>query len=149
MLIHAHRRWPKAINAHLWPYALRYVSDIYNSTLTTARHGKAPIELFSGAPASFDITTVHTFGCPTYVLHNDMQAGKKIPKWSSCARVRIYLGFSAQHMHTVSLVLSLSSGLTSPQFHTQFDDTFTMVRLGNLQPVSGSMAGKGGIHNDK
>ena len=136
MLIHAHRRWSKAIDAHLWPYALRYAADIYNNTPTMARHGKAPIEIFSGGPVNFDITTAHTFGCPAYVLHNDMQAGKKIPKWTSRARVGIYLGFSAQHARTVSLILSLSSGLTSPQFHVRFDDTFTTVRPGNPQPTS-------------
>ena len=32
MLIHANRRWPTAINAHLWPYALRMANEVYNVT---------------------------------------------------------------------------------------------------------------------
>ena len=78
---------------------------------------------------------IPSVGCLTYVLHNDMQAGKILPKWSSRTWVGINLGFSAQHTHMVSLILSLSSGLTSLQFHTWFDDTFSTVCPGNLQPV--------------
>jgi hypothetical protein len=31
MLIHANRRWPQAITANLWPYALRMANDAFNS----------------------------------------------------------------------------------------------------------------------
>ena len=34
MLIHANARWPEAINAHLWPYALHLASEAYNKTPT-------------------------------------------------------------------------------------------------------------------
>ena len=30
MLLHAISRWPKAINIHLWPYALRQASHVSN-----------------------------------------------------------------------------------------------------------------------
>ena len=32
MLIHANRRWPEVVNAHLWPYAIRMANDIFNHT---------------------------------------------------------------------------------------------------------------------
>jgi hypothetical protein len=43
-----------------------------------------------------------------------MQAGKKIDKWAERASVGIYLGRSSQHARTVALVLSKTTGLTSP-----------------------------------
>jgi hypothetical protein len=51
-----------------------------------------------------------------YVPHNAMAAGKKLDKWSERTRVGVYLGKSSQHARTVALVLSLTTGLTSPQF---------------------------------
>ena len=32
MLLHAVRRWPKAIDIHLWPYAIRMADDNMNNT---------------------------------------------------------------------------------------------------------------------
>ncbi|KAI2513038.1 hypothetical protein MHU86_1329 [Fragilaria crotonensis] len=37
MLIHAQHRWPKAIDAHLWPYALRVANEVHNSTASSGR----------------------------------------------------------------------------------------------------------------
>ncbi len=37
MLIHAEHRWPKAIDAHLWSYALRVANEVHNSTATLGR----------------------------------------------------------------------------------------------------------------
>ena len=73
-----------------------------------------------------------------YVLRNAMQAGKKIQKWQERARVGIYLGISPQHVRTVALVLSLTTGLTSPQFHVHVDSTFQTMRhsFGNQLPQS-------------
>ena len=40
------------------------------------------------------------------------------------ARVGVYLGHSTQHSKSIALVLSLETGLVSPQFHCSFDDLF-------------------------
>ena len=42
VLIHANRRWPAAINAHLWPCALREANDRWNS-MCNAHLGDTPI----------------------------------------------------------------------------------------------------------
>jgi hypothetical protein len=138
MLIHANRRWNTAIDSHLWPYALRYACDTYNHAPLKRNGHVTPVERFSGSKVAFNIRHAHTFGCPVYVLNNSVQAGKKIPKWSERARVGIFLGLSPQHARTVSLVLSLTSGLTSPQFHTKFDDGFQTMRrsFGEAPPES-------------
>jgi Reverse transcriptase (RNA-dependent DNA polymerase) len=66
----------------------------------------------------------HPFGCPAYVLDSQLQSGKTIPKWESRSRLGIYLGPSLQHARSVGLVLSLSTGMVSPQFHVRYDDEF-------------------------
>jgi hypothetical protein len=138
MLIHANRRWPSAIDTHLWPYAIRYASDMFNHSPMKKHQGQSPIERFSSSLVSFNIRNAHTFGCPTYVLDNKLQQEKSVPKWSERARVGIFLGYSPQHARTVTLILSLSSGLTSPQFHTKFDDAFITMRtsFGDSPPQS-------------
>ena len=72
------------------------------------------------------------------MLDNALQQSKKIGKWTKRARVGIYLGRSSQHARTVTLVLSLETGLTSPQFHIKVDSTFQMMRqsFGQQQPTS-------------
>jgi hypothetical protein len=40
------------------------------------------------------------------------------------------LGLSPMHAHNVHLVLSLTTGLVSPQFHVRFDDFFETCKYG-------------------
>ena len=138
MLIHAQRRWPTAITTHLWPYAVRYANDMFNEAPMQKHKETTPMELFSGSHVRFNFRLTHTFGCPSYVLDNELQSGMSIPKWAERARVGIFLGYSPQHARTVGLILSLSSGLTSPQFHVQYDDQFETMRksFGETQPIS-------------
>lgn len=125
-LLQASTLWPTAINTHLWPYALRKACDDINKV---QHHTKmeSPIELFSGVHVKPDLQNNHPFGCPVYVLHKDLQAGQKIPKWEARARLGIYLGPSMIHASNVGLVLSLSTGCVSPQYHLKYDDKFITV----------------------
>ena len=47
--------------------------------------------------------------------------------FSTRARVGLYLGHSPMHAKSVSLVLNITTGLVSPQFHIKFDDYFETV----------------------
>lgn len=137
MMIHANRRWPTAINANLWLYALRLANQIYNAT-PAVKSQKIPIETFMGSQVAEHPKDWHHFGAPTYVLDNQMQSAQKIDKWTHRARVGVYLGRSQQHARNISLVLSLETGLVSPQFHIKVDSTFQTMRasFGNKQPPS-------------
>eukprot|EP00978_Attheya_sp_CCMP212_P037788 scaffold181389_cov64-Attheya_sp.AAC.3 len=121
-----------AISTHLWPYALRSANDSINHA-PRLLDKVIPIEAFTGTQLPMRVRLQHTFGCPTYALNNKLQGGKSIPKWQERARVGIYLGLSPQHSRSVALVLSLTTGLVSPQFHVEFDDFFETVgkRAGN------------------
>jgi hypothetical protein len=118
MLIHSSTRWPDAINAHLWPYALRTANDIMNATVNL-KTKQVPIEMFTNSRIRTNLQHWYHFGCPVYVLDSDLQAGRKIDKWDNRSRVAVYLGRSPNHARTVALCLSLKTGNVSPQFHFQ------------------------------
>lgn len=125
-LVHAKHRWSTAISANLWPYALRLANLVHQ--ITPDASGISRLEKFSGNEIRADLKHIHHFGCPTYVL--TVQDGKKGPKWEERARCGVYLGHSPLHARSVSLVLSLETGLVSPQFHVVHDDLFETVTPG-------------------
>lgn len=96
---------------------------------------ESPLEKFSKTKIRPNFKEVHPFGCPAYALDGRIQSGKKAKKWEVCARLAIYLGPSPQHARSVGLVLSLVTGLVSPQFHVKYDDTFSTLR-NSVIPVS-------------
>lgn len=126
MLVHANHRWPEAINANLWPYAIRMANFIHQ--VTPDKSGVSPLDRFTQSEVKTNLKHLHHFGCPAYV--HSVEDGKKGSKWSERARCGIYLGPSPHHARNVSLVLSLETGLVSPQFHVVHDDLFETVRKG-------------------
>ena len=137
-LLHAKQRWPEAITANLWPYAMRMACEISNFA-PGIKDSVSPIELFSQVDVAPKVKHSHTFGSPVYVLRTKLQtAGKSVPKWEEKARIGIFLGFSPRHSRKVALVLSLETGHLSPQFHCKFDDFFETMRpsAGNKAPAS-------------
>jgi hypothetical protein len=53
-----------------------------------------------------------------------MKNGRKARKQQDRTKTGINLRFSSRHAHLVSLVLSLLTGVVSPQFHHSYDDLF-------------------------
>ena len=90
-ILHATARWPAAISTYLWPYALRTANDVLVSA-PRQKDGKSAMELFCKTAVTLKVEKFRPFGCPVYILNSDLQAGKKIDKWYSRARVGIYLG---------------------------------------------------------
>jgi hypothetical protein len=79
MLLHAKRRWPSAVTANLWPYAIRLANEVHNFAPGT-KSGVSPIELFSQVQVSPRVRHCHMFSCPVYVLDGKLQAGQPLPK---------------------------------------------------------------------
>jgi len=128
-LAHANYRWKRAITANLWPYALRLANDAYNATpLKSNEQAYSPAQLFAGSKVNPNKKHFQPFGCPVYVLSQELQQQKPYHKWKERANVGIYLGRSPQHQRNVALVLNLSTGHVSPQFHVSFDPTFETIK---------------------
>jgi Reverse transcriptase (RNA-dependent DNA polymerase) len=134
-LIHANLRWPDAVDARLWPYAIRHANESLNRTVFPGKN-ETPLESFSQTKVMPSMKDSRPFGCPAYVLDGRLQSGDKIGKWASRSRLAIYLGHSSQHARSVALVLSLTTGLVSPQYHVRFDYTFETIRNDRYQPRS-------------
>lgn len=125
MLLHSIYRWPSAVTIHLWPYALRYAAHVFNNT--PLKDGISPMEKFSSTDVTANLKHFHTFGCPVYALDERLQANKHIASWKKRARLGINLGPSPRHARNVSLVLSLTTGLVSPQYHLIHDEFFETI----------------------
>ena len=98
MLIHASRRWKGSVTTNLWPYAMRMANDIYNNSPCFQLEGKVtPLQYVSRTTVQANQKHFKTFGCPVYVLNNQLQLGKPFAKWKERARVGIYLGQSPHH----------------------------------------------------
>ncbi len=114
------------------------VNKVHNSIPITGKNGVPPTELFHESKVQPNLKHIYPFGCPVFVLNDQMQAGEKLPKWELRARIGIYLGMLLQHARTVALVLNMNTGHVSRQCHAKFDPRFELVRgsLGNLAPPS-------------
>jgi Reverse transcriptase (RNA-dependent DNA polymerase) len=134
-LIHANRRWPDAVDTRLWPYALLYANEALIKTPFPGSKS-TPLELFSGTKVVPNIENEHPFGCPAYALDGHLQGKQKIPKWVPRSRLAVFLGHSTQHAKSVGLLLSLTTGLVSPQFHVKYDERFETIKEDKYQPRS-------------
>lgn len=74
------------------------------------------------------VSTFHVWGQPIFVLKPEFHGMVKPPKWDKRATKGLYLGRSPKHSGTVALVLNLSTGHITPQYHVVFDDGFETVR---------------------
>ena len=129
MMLNSILHWPDQADLKLWPFALQHAVWIWNH-LPRDGHSLSPEEIFSQTidPTNHEILQrLRVWGCPVYVLDPKLQDGKKIPKWNPRTRRGQYLGFSPNHSTHCSLVLNLSTGRVSPQFHVVYDERFSTV----------------------
>jgi hypothetical protein len=128
MMLHSIIHWPDAADIELWPFAMDHAVYLWNS-LSRKDTLLSPDELFTGVHHTdySHLQRAHVWGCPVYVLDPKLQDGKKIPKWKTRSRRGFYLGQSVRHSSSVALILHLTTGHVSPQWHCVFDDLFSTV----------------------
>jgi hypothetical protein len=128
MLLHMSLHWPKQADLELWPFALEHTAYVCNH-LPCSDTRLAPQEIYTSSLfVSYDhLDSLHTFGCPVYVLHPRLQDGHKVPKWQPRARRGQFLGYIPEHSSSIGLILNTTIGNISPQYHVTHDDYFTTV----------------------
>ena len=67
------------------------------------------------------------FGCPAYVLEDQLQRQQPFDKWKERAKVDIYLGQSPIHSKDVALIMNPDTGYVSPKLHYKLDKRFDTV----------------------
>ena len=109
---------------HLWPYAIRLANDAINESANMQDVEKhSPLQIFAGTEVNVNCKHWKPFGCPVYVLREELQDHKRIlNKWHPRSEVGIYLGRSPMHSRNVALVLNRATGHISAQFHVTFDE---------------------------
>ena len=124
ILLHAKWRWSTV----LWHHAVQAVVERHKK-LSLDKYGRSPLEKFSGIRDEIAPSNFHTWGCPLFILEAANQPGGiGTPKWQPRSYTGIHLGRSLCHEGSVALVLNVSSGLVSPQYHVIFNDKFTTIK---------------------
>ena len=127
MMMHSGIHWPEVAQASLWPMAVSHACYLWNH-VPDPSNGLSPHDLFTRTRWPHRrFHDMHVWGCPVYVLNSAIRDGKKIPKWQPRSDKTIYMGTSPSHASTVPLVLNISTGALTPQFHVVFDDWFATV----------------------
>ena len=126
-MLHAQRNWPDAISSLLWPFAWLETEFRFNH-LALDSTGRSPFQRHTGLDIRLDLSTLHPWGCPAYVLDARAQVGQSIPKWDPKSRLGIYVGRSKNHAGNVALILNPRTLHVSPQFHVVFDDNFATIK---------------------
>ena len=127
MMIHAGIHWPDVADPSLWPMAVKHATYLYNH-VPSHTTGLSPSDLFTKTRwPQKKFLDMHVWGCPVYVLEKALQDGNKIPRWKPRSHRSVYVGVSSAHASTVPLVLNVSTGAITPQFHVVFDDWFATV----------------------
>ena len=147
ILLHAIIRWQSAVTIHLWPYALCHANDVRNA-IPSQDDVTSSLDRFASVKLPPRLRLYHTFGCPIFALSERLQNGSSIPKWSPRARMGVYLGTSPRHARSVSLILSLSTGLCSPQFHVSHDEFFETTRSNQHLDSSSKWQALSGLSTD-
>jgi hypothetical protein len=73
---------------------------------------------------------MHTFACPVFALQNALASVNQLPRWSPRACLGLNLGPSPILARNVYLVLNLTTGCVSPQYHCRVDNFFETTHHG-------------------
>jgi Reverse transcriptase (RNA-dependent DNA polymerase) len=127
MMLHSAIHLPDVADSTLWPMAVTHAVYLHNH-MPNMDTGLSPIDLFTKSRwQQHKFHDLHVWGCPVYVLEKAIADGKKLPRWSPRSIRSMNMGLSDKHASTVPIVLNVTTGYITPQFHVVFDDWFSTV----------------------
>ena len=98
-----------------------------HTNVPNAADASSRLEAFTRMDMTPKSSHDHTFGCPAYMPTIESEQGRA-KKWEGRSVLGIYLGPYPHHSVSVSLVLNLTTGNDSPQFHVGHDDFFETIK---------------------
>ena len=117
MLLDAKARWPDGVHQSLWPYAIRIVVHI----TTTWQMKQVVFSYWKSFPSASKVATFSHFWIFSVCI--SISSWKCWGKEMGCKiKSFLYLGPSLMYAGSVSLVLSLETGLASFRFSVAHDD---------------------------
>ena len=126
MILHAKGRWSETINLYLRSYALRMDVHVHNNFPNSA-DASSRLETFTRIVVPPNSSHYHTFSFPAYMITTEAEQGR-FKKWEGRSLLGIYLGPSPHYSVAVSLLLNITTGNASPQFHVGYNDFFETTR---------------------
>ena len=105
---------------------------------------RTPEQMYTGSGVQVNTRKYTPFGCPAYVLEDDLQKGNPYHKWKAREKIGIYLGQSPSHSRTVALILNPTTGYVLPQYHFKLDKRFDTVQELNKRYAWTTIAGLDG-----
>ena len=118
-------------------YVIHNAATIINeSPFHCLNYTSTPIHMLSTSNVDSNPRHWQPLLFPVDELARTLAVDQTFDKWKEKIIPGIYLGMSPIHARTVALVLSLSTGRVSPQFHVALDPSFTTINghYGNLIP---------------
>ena len=129
MMLHTAIHWPEMADSSLWPMAVQHSTYLHNN-VPNHTTSLSPNDLFTRM--RFDTNKfhdLHVWGCLVYVLDKNISDGNQLPRWRPHSHHGVYMETSPLHSSSVPLVLNLSTGAITPQFHVVFDDWFGSIAV--------------------
>jgi hypothetical protein len=103
MMLHSAIHWPDVADPTLWPLAIMHPVFLVNH-MPDPQTGLSPSDVFTKIRwEQRNLTDVHVWGCPVYVLDKMISDGKKLPCWTPRSTRTVNLGFSDKHASSVPL----------------------------------------------
>ena len=108
---------------------MTYTTWVFNK-LPHWKSGYSPEENFTRIKSNHvELNRARIWGSPLYILDPKLQNEQKIPKWDKRSTTGLFLGFFEHHSSTVSIVLNITTGSTTPQFNVVHYEFYIMIRL--------------------
>jgi len=99
--------------------AINYATYMY---IHIPKNRICPADIFFGGMVPrHRLKDLHVWGCPVFVLDPKLQQGQKLPRWEPRSCRGMFVGLSPIHAIDIPLVLNLTSGAITAQFHVVFD----------------------------
>ena len=136
-MIHAYHQWSSIVIEKLWTFAVYHEDPIINKTpFLSLIYTSTATQMFRKTKVDYNPQHWQPIFCPVYALACTLSVDQPFDKCKEKNTTGIYLGIFPIHGRTSYLVLILTAGRVTPQFHIEFYTYLTTINVsnGNIVP---------------